>query len=241
MMQVKMMLSAVALVLTGSAFLSGPETPRPGTPGPPGVSGTESPRWLALGDSYTAAEAVIPAQGYPAQVQRMLADRDQLSCAAPEIIARTGWTTADLLDALEAVRPASGYQMVSLLIGVNNQYQGLSQTLYRKQFSLLLEQAIRLAGDRPSHVLVLSIPDYSVTPFGRRRDSAVIAVQIDSLNAINAALAREWRVHYVDVTEESRRVAVDPELVAADGLHYSGKEYAAWARLMEPVLREIWQ
>jgi lysophospholipase L1-like esterase len=219
---------------------------------------TREVSYLALGDSYTIGESVGPDERYPAQVRRLLAEEDHLDCGDPEIIAVTGWTTGNLLDALAGAKPEGedgratpggsagrqqgfSYDMVSLLIGVNNQYQGRSRAEYREQFAALLQKSIRLAGNRPSHVLVLSIPDYSVTPFARTqgRDTTWIAAQIDSFNRINYELAREYQVGYLDVTAESRKAAADPSLIAADGLHFSGKEYGAWARLMEPVLREI--
>jgi lysophospholipase L1-like esterase len=171
-----------------------------------------------------------------------------LDCGDPEIIAVTGWTTGNLLEALADAEPGdtggrqgTTYDAVSLLIGVNNQYQGRSRAEYREQFALLLQKSIRLAGNRPSHVVVLSIPDYSVTPFARLqgRDTTLIAAQIDSFNRINYELARAYHVSYVDVTAESRKAAADPSLIAVDGLHFSGKEYGAWATLMEPVLKEI--
>jgi lysophospholipase L1-like esterase len=214
-------------------------------------------RYLALGDSYTIGESVDTGERYPEQVRRLLAENDHLACGDPEIIAVTGWTTGNLLEALSVAQPAgmangpakapvkarAVYDMVSLLIGVNNQYQGGSQTEYREQFGLLLQKCIRLAGDRPERVLVLSIPDYSVTAFARMRglDTTLIAAQIDSLNRINYELARAYKVNYVDVTGESRKAAADPSLIAADGLHFSGKEYGVWARLMEPVMKGMMQ
>jgi lysophospholipase L1-like esterase len=215
-------------------------------------------RYLALGDSYTIGESVDAGERYPAQVRRLLAENDHLACGDPEIVAVTGWTTGNLLEALSAVRPVQpaqlarvagsakagvAYDMVSLLIGVNNQYQGRSQAEYREQFGLLLQKCIRLAGDRPERVLVLSIPDYSVTPFARMQglDTILIAAQIDSFNRINFELARAYKVNYVDVTAESRKAVADPLLIAADGLHFSGKEYGVWAKLMEPVLKGMLQ
>jgi lysophospholipase L1-like esterase len=136
-------------------------------------------------------------------------------------------------------KPATGYQAVSLLIGVNNQYQGRSQAEYREEFTELLEQAIALAGDKPTHVLVLSIPDYSVTPFAQNRDTGYIAAQIDSFNLINARVAAASHVNYLDITAESRKAAIDRSLIAADGLHFSGKEYGIWANLMMPMMRTM--
>jgi lysophospholipase L1-like esterase len=195
--------------------------------------------YLALGDSYTVGESVAAEDRYPAQVMRALCTEGYSCGAQPDIIATTGWTTGDLLRAMAANRPASGYQAVSLLIGVNDQYQGLSQDGYRREFTELLKQAIALAGDKPAHVLVLSVPDYSVTPFAQYRDTAYIARQIDSFNLINARISADFHVNYLDVTSESRKAAVDRSLIASDGLHFSGKEYGIWTDLMMPVLKEM--
>jgi lysophospholipase L1-like esterase len=184
-----------------------------------------------LGDSYTIGESVGPGERYPVQVMRDL----ELG-GSPDIIATTGWTTGDLLRALAIEKPAGGYEAVTLLIGVNNQYQGRPLVEYRQQFEALLKAAIALAGDRPSHVVVLSIPDYSVTPFAHDRNTALIAAQIDSFNVINYQVAKEYKAGYLDITAESRKAATDPELIAADGLHFSGKEYAIWARMLTPLL-----
>jgi len=195
--------------------------------------------YLALGDSYTIGESVDPVERYPVQAARLLSGTDHLPCQDPDIIAVTGWTTGNLLDAMAQLKPGSTYRMVSLLIGVNNQYQGRSQAEYRDQFTQLLQKSILLAGNDPSRVLVLSIPDYSVTPFGRTRDTSLIAAQIDSFNTINHSLATDYKVHYIDITAESRKAASDPSLIAVDGLHFSGKEYGTWAKLMEPAMKEI--
>jgi lysophospholipase L1-like esterase len=197
--------------------------------------------YLALGDSYTIGESVDPAERYPVQAAGLLNKIDRLTCQNPEIIAVTGWTTGNLLDALSEVKPVATYRIVSLLIGVNNQFQGRNQSEYRDQFTLLLQKSILLAGNNPSHVIVLSIPDYSVTPFGRELDTALIASQIDSFNLINHKLAMEYKVSYLDITAESRKAKRDPSLIAVDGLHFSGKEYGNWARMMEPLLKDMLQ
>jgi len=135
--------------------------------------------------------------------------------------------------------PNPSYHVVSLLIGVNNQYQFRTQSEYRIQFTQLLQQSIHLAGDSPSHVLVLSIPDYSVTPFAGGRDRAYIAAQIDSFNAINKDVAMSYHTAWLDVTGESRKAAGDPSLIASDSLHFSGKEYAIWAEMMTPIMKAM--
>lgn len=202
----------------------------------PSATHKSTPSYLALGDSYTIGEAVDPGDRYPIQALQQLFPEGGY---APDIIATTGWTTGDLLKALAAARPAGDYQAVSLLIGVNNQYQGRSKDEYREELTTLLKKAIALAGGRPSHVIVLSIPDYSVTPFARNSDTTQIAAEIDAFNAINHRVSIAFGVHWLDVTAESRKAAVDPSLVAPDGLHFSGKEYAVWAKMMTPLLGEM--
>jgi lysophospholipase L1-like esterase len=199
---------------------------------------TDSGRsYLALGDSYTIGESVDAPARYPFQAVQLLRSSDHLNCKVPDIIAATGWTTANLLNAISAASPPHIYNIVTLLIGVNNQFQGGSQTQYRDEFTLLLQQSIALAGNQPSHVVVLSIPDYSVTPFARGRNTSLISSQIDSFNTINRGVSMSYKVNYLDVTAESRKAANDPSLIADDGLHFSGKEYGIWASLMEPVIR----
>jgi lysophospholipase L1-like esterase len=195
--------------------------------------------YLALGDSYTIGESVPVTDLYPLQAVRNL-NEGYFCCSDPEIIATTGWTTADLLDAITHRLPASAhYDLVTLLIGVNNQFQGRSQAEYGGQFAGLVRQSIRLAGNRPSHVLVLSIPDYSVTPFASGGNTALIASQIDSFNLINFRIAMDYKVNYLDITGESRKAAGDPSLIASDGLHFSGKEYGIWADRMRPFMTRI--
>ena len=206
--------------------------------GPPPPVHTDSLSYLALGDSYTIGQSVGVADRYPVQAVSKLR-RDGQWYRDPVIIAVTGWTTADLLAAMPAATPDPPYHIVSLLIGVNNQYLGLSQSQYREQFTSLLQQSIRLAGNRPSHVIVLSIPDYSVTPFAKGRNTALIAAEIDSFNTINRQLAGDYQVNYVDITAESRKAANDPTLIAADNLHFSGKEYEIWAGMMEPIMKKL--
>lgn len=198
----------------------------------------DSLTYLALGDSYTIGQSVSVRDRYPSQVVTLLR-AGNMPYNDPDVIAVTGWTTADLLAALPDTAPSVPYHIVSLLIGVNNQYLGLSESLYRDQFTTLLQRSIRKAGNRPSHVIVLSIPDYSVTPFARGRDRASIAAEIDSFNSINREISLAYQVRYVDVTGESRKAANDPSLIAGDSLHFSGKEYAIWAAMMQPLMRSI--
>lgn len=187
-------------------------------------------RFLALGDSYTIGESVQESERWPVQLAALLRGQG-FDVSAPQIIARTGWTTDELNVAIDAAQPDGPYALVSLLIGVNNQYRGRSADEYQREFAALLERAIRFAGDNPARVLVLSIPDWGVTPFAAGRDRGQIAAEIDAFNAINRQEAEFRDVHYVDVTPISREAADDAGLTARDGLHPSGTMYARWADL----------
>jgi lysophospholipase L1-like esterase len=190
-------------------------------------------RILALGDSYTIGEGVNPSQRWPVLLARRLQERG-LPVADPYIIARTGWTTDELSSALGLADLQLPYRLVTLLIGVNNQYRGRSSEEYRSEFIALLQKAIALAGDNASKVLILSIPDYSVTPFAATRDRTRIAREIDKFNSINREESLHLGVRYVDITPISRDAAQDPSLIARDGLHPSAKQYALWADLALP-------
>ncbi len=210
--------------------------PTPTLPPTPTIMEREM-RFLALGDSYTIGESVAEAERWPVQLAARLQEQG-VRIAAPEIIAKTGWTTDELAAGIEAAQPEGPYDLVSLLIGVNNQYRGRSQEEYQAQFADLLQQAIAFAGNDPARVMVLSIPDWGVTPFAARQDAAAIAAEIDAFNAINRAEAEKAGVWYVDVTAVSRQATTDPSLIADDGLHPSGKMYAAWVELALPVVMQ---
>jgi len=194
-------------------------------------------RYLALGDSYTIGESVEEAERWPNQ----LADFLKAGGIPTEvdIIARTGWTTKELWEGIQAWQIAPPYELVSLLIGVNNQYRGYDINEYREQFVFLLNKAIEYAADNSKHVIVLSIPDWGVTPFARGRDIEQIAKDIDIFNAVNREETEKAGAHYVDVTPISRAVMNDLSLIAVDGLHPSGKMYVEWAKLALPVLLDV--
>jgi lysophospholipase L1-like esterase len=196
--------------------------------------------WLALGDSYTIGQSVAASERYPVQAAELLR-KEGIWVKDPEIIAWTGWTTRDLLNALQHKQPVSGYGIVTLLIGVNNQYQGRSLDEYKTQFAALLEQSIRLAGSRPGHVIVLSVPDYSVTPFAAGANRAAFARDIDGVNVVNKQLSDRYGVRWLDVTTASRQAAINPALVAADSLHFSGMEYRLWAAQLALLVKQALQ
>jgi len=189
-------------------------------------------KFLALGDSYTIGESVPPEGRWPVQLAALLNARG-IPIEAPEIIAKTGWTTGELAAAIQRANPQPPYALVSLLMGVNNQYRGGSQETYRQEFAALLQQAIDFAGGDPNHVIVLSIPDWGVTPFASRdprgRTPAQISVEIAAFNAINREETTRAGAHYVDITPISEGASDDLTLLAPDQLHPSGKMYALWA------------
>lgn len=198
----------------------------------------EQLRLLALGDSYTIGESVPVEERWPVQLAARLRATGR-AVQDPVIIARTGWTTAELQQGISQANIQDTYDLVSLLIGVNNQYRGYPLPEYRQEFRELLNQAIEFAGGDPGRVFVLSIPDWGVTPFAQGRDPQKIAAEIDAFNAINREEAQAAGVAYIDVTPVSRQAASQPNLVAGDGLHPSGEMYAAWVELALPVVREL--
>jgi len=194
---------------------------------------TPSPRFLTLGDSYTIGESVAVTDRWPVQLARQLR-KNGIDIADPQIIAKTGWTTDELSSAIDAAKPNGPYALVTLLIGVNNQYRGRDAEQYRKEFAALLRRAIAFAGGDPKRVVVVSIPDWGVTPFATGRDRAKIAAEIDHFNGINAEETKRAGARYADVTPGSRHAATDPTLVAPDGLHPSAAMYAQWVTVILP-------
>jgi len=192
-------------------------------------------RILALGDSYTIGEGVAPQDRWPEQLAAALRKSGR-PVAAPEIIARTGWTPDELAAAMDRYAFHPPYDLVTLLIGVNNQYRGRDLDDYRSQFRALLLRAIALAGDRPQRVIVVSIPDWGVTRFGHGsgRDMAQIARQIDAFNAANAAIAAAQGVPYADVTPASRAGGDHADMLVGDGLHPSAAMYRRWLEAILP-------
>lgn len=196
-------------------------------------------RYLALGDSYTIGEGATAAERWPVQLASLLR-RQSLAVGEPQIIARTGWTVAELSAGIDAAAPRGPFDLVTLLIGVNDQYRGADPEAYRPAFARMLARAIALAGGDARRVVVLSIPDWGATPFARGsgRAPARIAAEIERFNAVNRQEAQAAGVRFVDVTPTSRRAASEPALLARDGLHYAGPMYAEWARLTLPAVTE---
>lgn len=168
-------------------------------------------------------------QRFPVQLARAM------TLGEPRIIAKTGWTTDELNAATDAANVTETYDLVTLLIGVNNQYRGRDAEQYRGEFKALLQRAIGFAGGDAKKVIVVSIPDWGVTPFAEGRDRAKIAREIDQYNAINREEAQRAGAKYADITPISR--GNDPSLVASDGLHPSGKQYAEWVKLIREAAK----
>jgi lysophospholipase L1-like esterase len=195
----------------------------------------DSLKYLALGDSYTIGESVEVTLRYPVQIADSLKKRGY-PVKASEIIAVTGWTTSDLKAGIKAADPKGPYDLVSLLIGVNNQYRGMDINIYRTEFGELIDQSIRFAGNDPGRVIVLSIPDWGVTRFASGRDKEKIAREIDQYNEINRQITLARGIVWIDVTAISRLAGQDETLIAGDGLHPSGRMYTEWVRVALPEI-----
>jgi lysophospholipase L1-like esterase len=193
---------------------------------------------LCLGDSYTIGEAVLPAENFPNQTIDRLR-KDGYAFEDPEILAKTGWTTDELQTAINNNSFKNAYDFVTLLIGVNNQYRGRTVEGYKSEFESLLKQAIQFANGKAEHVIVLSIPDWGVTPFARDRDTEQIAIEIDNYNASNKVIAGKYNVGYIDITPTTREAATDRSLVASDGVHPSAKEYAKWSERLSLLIKSM--
>jgi lysophospholipase L1-like esterase len=199
---------------------------------------SEIPSFLALGDSYTIGEGVDSMARWPVGLARALR-ASGVPIRDPVVVARTGWTTQELSAGIDQAGVYGTHDLVSLLIGVNNQYRGRDLEEYRSQFAALLGRAVEFAGGDPERVLVLSIPDWGVTPFAQGRDRERIASEIDAFNEVNRRESEVAGARYVDVTGISREAVWRPELLAEDGLHPSGAMYELWVEAALPAARRI--
>lgn len=211
-----------------------------GSPGD-GIAAQPPLRWLALGDSYTIGEGVSADGRWPVQLAAQLRE-DGRAVDDPRIVATTGWTTDELASALDAAEPLGrDWDLVSLLIGVNDQYRGRPVADYAPAFATLLDRAIGYAGGRADRVVVLAIPDWGVTPFAAasRRDRAAIAHELDAYNATAARICAERGVAFVDIAPVSRARGAEPTMLVEDGLHPSAALYGEWTREALPVVRRL--
>ena len=226
-----------AVTPTPTATLQPPPTPVPTETAVPATEALRSIRHLALGDSYTIGEKVAISDRWPNQLASLLKTEGIASDVT--FIARTGWTVDELWRGIQAKPPEGTYDLVTLLIGVNDQYRGYPIEGYREDFRFMLGKAIEYAGGDVNRVVVLSIPDWGFTPFAAVRDTEPISQQIDAFNAVNFEETEAAGAYYVDVTGISRMAMDDFELITGDQLHPSGKMYAMWAEEVLPVVLEI--
>ena len=196
--------------------------------------------YLALGDSYTIGEGVPLASSWPHQLVDQLI-KTGISIREPTIVAQTGWTTSNLIQAIETHALQYTYDVVSLLIGVNNQYQGLKLSRYDEEFEQLLSRALELAGGNSKRVMVLSIPDWGLTPFALDRDTTTVSREINAFNEVNRSITEKKQVTYIDVKTLSDRYMANQEYLVEDGLHPNHELYSLWVELIlkeNPLFRE---
>ncbi len=196
----------------------------------------DSISYLALGDSYTDGSFELRINSWPYQLAAQLRKR-KIHVGTPKIIAKPGWTTSNLLDAIQSTNPNPNFELVSLLIGVNNQYKGKDFYLFKEEFPILLEKSIQLAKNNPKNVIVVSIPDWSVTPFARFKDKMKITKELETYNALIKEEATNYGVNYIDITQISRNAKVNPDWIASDSLHPSKKMYKAWAKKISKKIK----
>ena len=203
----------------------------------PSFSQNKNMKLLFLGDSYTVGESVKKEESYPYLLINELKVKGH-NVSESKIIATTGWTTSDLMNAIAGEEDLRGYDATFLLIGVNNQYQHKPITLYEKEFKLLLNSAISFTNFKSGKVFVISIPDYGFTPHSYAKQPE-ISKELDQYNLINKRLSEESEVNYVNITPVSREGLKNPKLVSADTLHPSGQQYKLWVREILPVLLKV--
>ena len=195
--------------------------------------------YLALGDSYTIGEQILLKDSFPYQLVQMLR-KNNIEITAPEIIAKTGGTTNDLINGINKIVLLEKYDFVSLLIGVNNQYDGVLFTNFENEFEELLQKSIAFVGNKSNHVFVLSIPDWGATTFAADRDRVSIAAEIKKYNDACKLISEKYHCIFIEITEAYILDAEKEEFLTADKLHPSGKEYGKWAeKLSALILKSI--
>lgn len=195
-------------------------------------------RYLALGDSYTIGESVTESERWPIQLGTVLQSKG-FNISETDIIATTGWTTAELMDGIKTASPHSEYGLVSLLIGVNNQYRGYDFEIYETELIELVDKAIGFAGGDTSKVFMVSIPNYGVTPFGQSRGENRIRQELLEYDAYANTIAKQYGIPFLNITPISEKAKMDPSYIAEDQLHPSGKMYSEWVELMIPTVEKL--
>jgi len=191
--------------------------------------------YLALGDSYTIGESVKESERWPVQLSNSL--RNKLN--KPVIIAKSGWTTDQLIDTLNKINFNKKFDFVSLLIGVNNQYRGRSVENFKEGFTILLKKSIEYANYKKERVMVVSIPDWGVTPFAKNKNRTIIGNEIDAFNKVIHDECMKNNITFFNITEISRKAINDNSLIAEDGLHPSKKMYKQWVKIIKPYFKNF--
>lgn len=192
--------------------------------------------YLALGDSYTFGEAVSQEESFPYQLVNQL-NVAGIKTLEPDVVAATGWTSKNLIDGIKQVQLKPKYSIVTLLIGSNNQYLKYSKELFRKEFVELLNTAVSHSAGGRATVFVFSLPDWGVTPFGQLKNPKEVTIEIDAYNKIIEEESFNARVHFINITPESRAAGIDQSLTSQDELHPSGKMYAGWVKKLFPLVK----
>ena len=193
--------------------------------------------YLALGDSYTIGESLPLHESFPYQLVQLMR-KSKLHFHAPEIIAKTGWTSNELGKHILNTQLNDHYDFVTLLIGVNNQYRGMPIADFETDLEFLLHKAIHLSGQNRNRVIVISIPDWGYTPFAAGKDPEKISREIDAFNAVCAREAQKEKVHYINITDETRAEKTNLQALAPDQLHYSAQTHLMWAEKIASVMKE---
>ncbi|AOZ98806.1 lysophospholipase [Flavobacterium commune] len=202
----------------------------------------ETINYLALGDSYTIGQSVCETCRFPEQLKQSLKNSNLQNNFSLEIIAQTGWTTTNLISAIENKKPDAKFDLVTLLIGVNNQYQGINFSVYEKEFPELVAKAISLVKGNKAKLIVVSIPDYAYTPFGQSYGNpTIISTEIDSYNAFAKSYCETNSILFINITDITRQGLSNSNLVASDGLHPSTDAYTLFVQRLLPKAIAILQ
>jgi len=196
---------------------------------------------LVLGDSYSASTGELKINGWPLQLTKVLSEKG-IKVKNPVIIAEAGWTSSKLIEQIDKKSPATNYDLVGLMIGVNNQYRGIEIDVFKKEFIELLDRSIAHAKGNPANVFVISIPDWSVTPFAKFNNQVKIRAELKKYNDFIKAQASKKKVLYFDITGVSRKAELNKNLIASDSLHPSKRMYRLWVNKMKkPLLKKLQQ
>lgn len=222
------------------------ESPIPETTPTPVITAPQtqgkSYNYLAIGDSYTIGQSVCETCRFPAQLSKSLGNLNSTNTYSLKIIAQTGWTTTNLISAINTQNPTSNYDLVTLLIGVNNQYQNKPFSLYEKEFPELVNKAIALAKGDKTNVIVVSIPDYAYTPFGQASgNQTTISTAIDQYNTFAKKYCDDNTILFINITDITRQGLNNKNLVAQDGLHPSELAYSLFVERILPKATTILQ